>query len=103
MKHTHKNNRFFLDFIGKILRRKKCACIWGGSKYGECGQRDFLNGHNMVAGVWGEDVFICNRCYRDDKEEIDEWSKGRRKAVEIGMSNPEYAKWAEKAKDRYFT
>jgi len=101
MKHNHKHNRFLLDFVGKILGKEKCNCIWGG-KFGECGQRDFFNGHNTVAGVWGEDVFICERCYLDDKKEIDNWSEGRRNAVEKGMQNPEYAKWAIKAQDRYF-
>lgn len=101
MNHNHKKNRFILDFIGRLLFRKTCNCIWE-DKYGECRQRDFLNGNNSRAGIWGEDVFICERCYKNDKKEIDNWSEGRREAVEKGMQNPEYAKWAVKAQDRYF-
>lgn len=85
-KHQEHKQRFLLDFIGQILGKRQCQCIWHISTKKEpdgigCSQSDFYNGKNKVAGTYGEWTFICNRCYLGDKKEIDSWSKGRRSFV----------------------
>jgi hypothetical protein len=78
--HNHRDSIFreIIDIIGMILGREQCQCIIDG-----CKRRNILNNGGIVAGIFGEDSYICERCYNlHDREEIDEWSVGKRKFIQ---------------------